>query len=293
LTAVNTESDLILGNDTSTSPPARNGLSTPGDLTGSDDVALFVPGLEPHSAIMAFSLRTGGYSPRPFDTLNFSVGQGDSAENVRRNFDCLGSRLGLDPRRVVTCRQVHGDRIAVIEDLPDTPPVADAVVTETPNLYPAIKTADCLPMLLIDLRLRVSAAVHCGWRGAVHRISRKVLALLKDRFRTDPTDLIAVLGPAIGACCYEVDDAVLTPFRQSVPEPERFISHGKTANPGRQSLRLDLAGVNRAELISEGVPEENIHQVEGCTCCDSSRFFSYRRDGARSGRHIAVVGFKN
>ncbi|MBI5569992.1 MAG: peptidoglycan editing factor PgeF [Desulfomonile tiedjei] len=270
----------------------RNILSNHGDLTRSEDVAVLLPGLEPQSAIMAFSLRTGGCSPPPFDTLNFSVSQGDSAENVRRNFKRFGNRLGIDPLRVVTCRQVHGDRIAVVVDLPNAPPVADAVVTATPNLYLAVKTADCLPVLLLDLHLRVSAAVHCGWRGAVHRITSKVLGLLKDRFGTDPQDLVAVLGPAIGACCYEVDDAVLTPFRQSVPDPERFIRQGKTANPGRESLRLDLAAVNRTELISQGVAEENIHQVEGCTCCDAGRFFSYRRDGARSGRHIAVVGFK-
>ncbi len=84
----------------------------------------------------------------------------------------------------------------------------DAMITAVPGVYPAIKTADCVPILLMDRVGRVAAAVHAGWRGTVKRITRKVVQIMKDRFKSRVQDIVAAVGPAIGACCYEVDDTV-------------------------------------------------------------------------------------
>jgi polyphenol oxidase len=143
---------------------------------------------------------------------------------------------------------------------------------------------------------KISAAVHAGWRGTVLGITGKVVRFLMDEHGADPETLIASLGPAIGPCCYEVDDAVLVPFRKTIPNADKFIHVKEVPCDGssfRKSYRLDLEAANRAALIAEGISETNIHTAGQCTCCNPSLFFSYRRDGARSGRHIAVVGFRD
>jgi polyphenol oxidase len=256
------------------------------------NVALVLTEAERYSGVMAFSLRTGGCSPPPFEALNFSVQHGDSIENVQENLNVLGARLGIEPARIVTCRQVHGDDIAVLDSLPTSRPAVDALVTRVPQLYPAVKTADCVPILLLDPVGGVSAAVHAGWRGTVKRITGRVLRLMQRRFRTRTENVIAAVGPSIGSCCYEVDAAVLVPFRRNIPEADRFISNATPAGHDTQRAHLDLIGVNHTELIAEGVSPQKIHVADCCTCCNPGLFFSYRRDGLRSGRHIAVTGFR-
>ncbi len=259
--------------------------------TGNGFVALSVNKAEQYRAIMAFSLRTGGYSPTPFDSLNFAIGRGDLPENVRFNHSVLATRMEIDAAGIASCRQVHGDNVEIVETVPKILPQADAIVTAVPGIYPAVKTADCLPILLLDPVHRVAAAIHAGWRGTVLRISRKVLRIMKRRFGTSPADLLAGLGPAIGPCCYEVDEVVLEPFRQNVPQAEKFIVRVESENKSRPSLRVDLIGANRFELIQEGVSSRNIHSAKLCTFCNPALFFSYRRDGTYSGRHVAVTGF--
>jgi YfiH family protein len=272
-----------------------------------DNAALTLNGLDQYGAFMAFSLRGGGVSRRPFDSLNFSAEEGDSVENVEQNLCIFSERLRIDPQRVVTCRQVHGDEVVIIDAVPDHAPEADAIITTSPAIYPVVKTADCVPVLLIDPVRRISAAVHVGWRGAVLRIARKVLRLMSDKFGSNPDELVAAVGPAIGKCCYEVDNKVLRPFRKNIPDPERFIHVpvGPAGTPAPDSGNqprvstnsekafVDLPGVARFELISGGVLERNIHSADLCTSCRPDLFFSHRRDRGRTGRHIAVTGFKS
>jgi polyphenol oxidase len=256
------------------------------------DAACVLSEVDRYCAVMAFSLRNGGCSPPPFGSLNFSVQQGDTWENVRRNVEVLGSRLGIDPARIATCRQVHGDDVAILDDVPRVRPQVDAMIATVPGVFPAIKTADCVPILLVDRVRRVSAAVHAGWRGTVKRITRKVVVLMKDRFKSRAEDIVAALGPAIRGCCYEVDDAVLVPFRESVPDGNRFIRRERKHESEGETRTLDLAAANRAELLREGIPSANIHELALCTCCSPELLFSHRRDGSPSGRHMSLVGFR-
>src|SRR5208283_781359 len=168
-------------------------------------VALVLPKIGRTNSVMAFSLRIGGCSQPPFDSLNFSASQGDALENVQGNYTLLAKRLGIEATQIAACRQMHEDTVEIIDTLPRIPPRADAIITTTPGIYPAIKTADCLPILLLDPVRQIAGAIHAGWRGTVLRISRKVVQMMKSRFGTNPADLVAGLGPAIGPCCYEVD----------------------------------------------------------------------------------------
>ena len=256
------------------------------------EIAFTFPSAEHFHSVMAFSLRRGGQSPAPFDTLNFSVSQGDSRENVRGNLAILGERIGIDPERIVSCRQVHGDQIHVVEALPGAPLRGDAIVTTIPGIFPAIKTADCVPVLILDPTRKIAAAVHAGWRGTVLRITRKTINLMSKGFGCDPSELVVGIGPGIGSCCYEVDDTVLKPFRRSFQEAERFISPHNSRRNSKKSYHLDLSAANLSELTAMGVPANNIYAVDLCTACHKDLFFSHRRDGAKSGRHIAVAGFR-
>src|SRR5512137_2969306 len=111
-------------------------------MTTDNDMVVEINGVERFGALMAFSFRQGGKSPAPFDTLNFSEEQGDSAENVQHNFEVLGKRLGLEPRQIVTCTQVHRDRVIILDSVPESPPEADAIIATAEDVYPAVKVAD-------------------------------------------------------------------------------------------------------------------------------------------------------
>jgi YfiH family protein len=147
-----------------------------------------------------------------------------------------------------------------------------------------IKTADCAPVLLFDRRSQTIAAVHAGWRGTALGIAGKAVRVMGERFSSRPEDLSAVIGPSIGPCCYEVDEPVF----------EAMSHHGeaqRVLRPGPRPLRwmFDLPLANRMQLEREGVPPEQISAAGFCTCCRKDLFFSHRRDGEKTGRHLNFI----
>ena len=190
----------------------------------------------------------------------------------------------------------------------------DALVTSEPGILLSVRTADCLPVLVADVKLRALAAVHAGWRGALARVIEKTVGEMRRIFRSAPQNLVAALGPAIGCCCYEVGDEVVDAFRTQFaecdnffcpPPPEREGEYSRSrysllfhtqAPPGhrreRPNLHLDLAGVAHAQLIGAGLKASAIHHSGYCTACSADLFFSYRRDGAQAGRMMAVIGVR-
>jgi hypothetical protein len=148
----------------------------------------------------------------------------------------------------------------------------DALLENTPGSVVAIKTADCIPILLADARLRAVAAVHAGWRGTVARIAERAVAAMGERYGTRPQDLHAAIGPGIGKCCYEVGPEVSAQFGK----------HGTS--------HLDLADVNRRQLVEAGLAPEHIYVAGLCTRCGSEEFHSFRRDGEHAGRMYSFVG---
>jgi hypothetical protein len=185
------------------------------------------------------------------------------------------------PPAILLMRQVHG---ALVAQAPWVGlPEADASVTSGPGPVLGIKTADCLPVLLVDPVRRAVAAAHAGWRGTVAGVARSaVRALVADGSR--PADLRAALGPGIGPCCYEVGDEVKAAFGE---EGRPFFRPGPR---GRD--HLDVRAANRQQLVGSGLAPERIDSVDHCTFCLGSLYHSYRRDGPRSGRMISFVGFR-
>ncbi|MCC6831198.1 MAG: laccase domain-containing protein [Thermoleophilia bacterium] len=229
----------------------------------------------------AVTTRAGGVSTGPFTACNLGWGQGDAADAVLANRRAVCAALGLDPARVSVGRQVHGTVVratgpppvpggfgGALEGWPD----GDGLTTAAPGAGLAVLGADCLPILLWRRDVPRVAAVHSGWRGLAFGIVENAVAALGDPSRTG-----AAIGPGVGPCCYEVGDDVRGRFTARFgPSPVR----------GRH---LDLAGAARAALTQAGVPAEAVWLLETCTRCDGGRWFSYRRDGAATGRQAGIV----
>lgn len=182
----------------------------------------------------------------------------------------------------VTVRQVHGARV-VQAPIVDRSPEADAIVTAGSGFVVGVVTADCAPVLLAAPAHRAVAAVHAGWRGAAAGVIESAVAQLRDVLRIDPREVEAAVGPAIGPCCYQVGPEVRAAFEDRTG---RVTQAAWCARDGH--LFLDLRGAIRSLLGAVGVGTTTM--VGPCTAC-SPRFWSYRRDGAGSGRQLSFVGW--
>ena len=154
----------------------------------------------------------------------------------------------------------------------------DAVMTSASNALLSIRTADCLPIFLVDVKRKVVSAIHAGRQGTGLRIAQKALRKMKEAFSSSPEDLRIAMGPSIGPCCYEIDERVF------LPEWEPF-----STPSGEGRWRVDIAGANIAQLKEEGIREEQIFRVDLCTHCHPDLFFSYRREG-QTGRQLSFIG---
>jgi YfiH family protein len=240
------------------------------------------------SILHGFCTRIGGVSGGPYATLNVSPREGDPPDQVRMNWQRLASAFGIPCEQFFVVNQVHGEKFLIIEDAVSCHSLEnrqyDAIVTDRPGVAIGIKTADCAPVLLFDRRTQAIAAVHAGWRGTALGIAGKAVRVMGERFSSRPEDLSAVIGPSIGPCCYEVDEPVFEAMSHH-GEAERVLRPGSWE--GRWMFDLPLA--NRMQLERAGVPSGRISAAGLCTCCREDLFFSHRRDGEKTGRHLNFI----
>ena len=228
-----------------------------------------------------FLTRRGGVSSSPYESLSLSDGNGDQEENVLKNKHRVAEVFEFDPNRLILLNQLHQDRILLIRKPLGTFPSLleyDAMITDTPNTFLGILTADCLPIFIVDREKRVIAAIHAGRQGTALHITSKVLKKMKEEFSCSSKDLIVALGPSIGPCCYEIDEKVF------IPEWEPF-----STSRGTGRWMVDLARINISQMEKEGIREEQIFRIDLCTSCHSDLFFSYRKEG-RTGRQLSFIG---
>ena len=231
------------------------------------------------------TIRVGGSSTDNYHSLNMGFNSGDLAGNVITNRNILCAALEINPNRLIFPKQTHTASCKTITaaffnlDKEEKQPFlneTDAVITNLKGVCVAIKTADCVPVLLYDTKQKVVSAVHAGWRGTVQDIVIKTIHKMVEEFGTDPSDLFAGIGPSISPEVYEVGEEVWKQF-----SPEFY----HASNPDKADKRLlDLWSANNQQLIQAGVPEEQIEVARTCTFSDSDRFFSARRDGIKTGR---------
>ncbi|MBI5695241.1 MAG: peptidoglycan editing factor PgeF [Nitrospirae bacterium] len=233
-----------------------------------------------------FTTRKGGESLPPYDSLNLGAGGGDDAATVERNRARLADALGLGPRGVRTVSQVHGSDVYVLKDIGTPRPVTgfDAIITDIPGAAVGVLTADCVPILLYDPANRAVAAVHAGWAGTIKGIAGHAVEAMAREYGTDPSLLMAVVGPSIGPCCYEVDEKVVGPLREALRDwPDLVVQ----TTP--EKWRFDLWKTNRMVLELAGVRADNISVMSLCTACNQDKFYSHRGSGGKAGRMLAVA----
>ncbi len=227
----------------------------------------------PLSVKAIVTTRAGGVSRAPYDTLNLGIAVGDDPESVRENRARLRALLPAEPRWL---RQVHGIRVVDAADV-TTLVEADGSHTTAPGVVCVVQMADCMPVLFADRTGTRVAAAHAGWRGLAGGVLDETVRALD----TDPAELIAWMGPAIGPTAFEVGDDVRDAFLASSPNTRAaFAPHA----PGKWLADLFLLGRQRLTALGVGA----IHGGGLCTVTDSRRFFSHRRDRV-SGRMAAAI----
>jgi polyphenol oxidase len=239
-----------------------------------------------------FTTRHEGVSRQPYNSLNMGANTFDSPHNVQGNRSILARAFGARADRLVTVNQVHGLDLLVI----DTPNPdyshflkleCDGIVTNQPGVMIGVCIADCVPLLLLDPQKKVVAVLHAGWKGTAGGIAGKGVETLIGLFGSDPADILAAVGPAIGRCCYEVDAPVWEAFAKSGAGLECFERKAVSGKWG-----LDLATANCRQLLAAGVAETNIAATPMCVSCEHDLFYSHRRDKGETGRQMGFIMLK-
>ena len=239
-----------------------------------------------------FTTRHEGVSRAAYSSLNLGSNTLDSIHNVIGNRSLLARAFGATVDKVVTVAQNHGTNLLVIDS--PNPDYAhflklecDGIITNQPGLMIGVCVADCAPILLLDPVKGAAAAIHAGWKGTAGKIVPKGVAALVSLFGSNPADILAAIGPTIGACCYEVDVAVRDAFIKGVGD---WGDYAVPAADGKWKLDLSLANVH--QLTAAGIPSENIETAEICVSCRPESFFSYRRDKGETGRQMGFIMLK-
>ncbi|GIX48717.1 MAG: laccase domain protein [Candidatus Tectimicrobiota bacterium] len=232
----------------------------------------------------AFTTRWAGQAGGP---LNLGLAQGRRDEVLANRARVLRA-LGLAEAPLVTVRQVHGKRVCVVDEralrrgVAATP--ADALVTALPGVVLGVLVADCLPVVLYSLAPAVVAVVHAGRKGTEKGVVLSALATLQRRFGLAPAQVFALLGPAIGPCCYVLDERAVAPFRRQGEAWRQFFCRCRDGQ-----WAMDLVAANTLQLRQGGVPAGHIQALRLCTVCNQRYFFSYRAEGRAAGRGMALA----
>ncbi len=245
--------------------------------------------------VHAISTRLGGYSAKPFDSLNLALHVGDNAEKVLANRKKFMATLGFELEDIVTPNQIHGDKISVVnesqrgrgsQNYADSIEKTDALITDTPNLPLMLCFADCVPIFFVDAEHRAIGLAHGGWKGTLNKIAAKTLQAMAENFGTRAEDCLVGIAPSIGPCCYEIGENVREACATAFPRnPELIIERGG-------KFYLDLWSANKIQLEEIGVPAKNIDVAGECTCCNANFYFSYRAAHGKTGRIAAVIALK-
>ena len=253
----------------------------------------FCPDSAWSGAAHGFSTRLGGVSPPPWDSLNLGAARGDAPERVAENFRRFCAAVGADSAALVKNHQVHSDRIRRVgpgDRLPGpaAPGVleADGLVTDRPGGCLTIFSGDCIPVLLYDPVRRCVAAAHAGWRGTAAGIAARAAEAMVRDYGCKPGDILAVIGPGIGPCCFETHRDVPDGLRAGMGAgAEDFIR----PLPGGEKFQVDLKGANACFLVRAGLDPARIALCPACTACRPDLFWSHRKLGQRRGSMASLI----
>ena len=233
-----------------------------------------------------FTSRLGGVSQGKICGLNLGFRVDDNPKSVKENYHIVAEDIGLNLENMVLAKQTHTDNIRMvtredagkgitkISDIEDT----DGLLTNEKGIALVVFAADCVPILLYDSKRGVAGAIHAGWRGTVKGIAGKAVEMMKTEYGSNPEDIVVSVGPSIGPCCFEfgmdAEDYFPTEYIKVVSDEKRLV---------------DIWSMNKEQLLSRGIREENIDLLGVCTVCNSDKFYSYRTHRENTGRQTAII----
>lgn len=176
----------------------------------------------------------------------------------------------------ISPQQTHSDHVEIVDNRLEYPDTDGLIITKR-SIPIALRFADCTPLIFYDTNLKIGAVAHAGWRGTAQKIGVKTLQKMYDNFGTKPQDIIAIIGPAIGVCCYEVSDEVKDKVLETVSDKTNLV----------QGNNIDLKQTNARQLEEFGVTRIDICPY--CTSCNNDLFYSYRKENGTQNRHYAIL----
>ena len=261
-----------------------------------------------------FSTRKGGVSKcYGAHSLNLGITEEDRRETVQRNrelfFHAIGTETKGKPWPSVAMKQVHSSIVYTISKLPEEPLSGDGLITREAGIVLTVRTADCIPVLIVDPVERAAGSFHAGWRGTLARIVEKGVGEMRRAFGSEPEKLLAAIGPGIHRCCYEVAEEFKEKFASQFAYADDLFEDVFSSDPVREkypllfmnmrapghgappsTLHLDLVEANRRQLLDAGVPEKNVWISDLCTSCRTDLLFSHRKEHGKTGRMVAAIG---
>lgn len=236
-----------------------------------------------------FYCRTGGTSRDDFSSLNSGYHLGDDPEHVKKNRLKIYQTGSFGPHQPVLVKQIHGNHVIHVDKQQsgegwlkdqDLKLEGDGLVTTDPGLPLAIKTADCLPVMLADDQGRAVAIMHAGWRGLVNEILNQGVQKIQTLLSIESKRLLAILGPCISAQNFTVTSELFNVFTKI--DRKAMIIKGETGF-------VDMHTIARTQLLKLGLIDSHIIQVPGCTFAEPEHYFSYRRDQGTTGRMLSMI----
>jgi len=220
--------------------------------------------------VHAFTTRDAGVSFTPFNSLNLAFHVGDDKESVLKNHALLSTHLSYNIETLVHMKQIHSNLVHIVDakDTFSNPPTCDALITNKTDTPLMVMVADCSPLLFYDEKKRVIAVAHAGREGAFKNIIKNVVESFVHDFGSDAKDIFVTIGASIGVCCYEVGVEIKTKAKE--------LELGFAIEKRGDSIFLDVSKILKSQLLASGIKEENIELNDECSCCQNTKYFSYR-----------------
>ncbi len=235
-----------------------------------------------------FTTRLGGVSRGKIEGLNLGFRVGDDEASVKENYRLVSLDNNINLEKAVLSKQTHTDNIRIVTKsdfgkgivCPSNIEDTDALVTNISGNALVVFAADCTPILLFDPIQNVAAAIHSGWRGSVKKIAPKCVGLMQKDFGSNPHDILAIIGPCIGQCCFEFGSDATNYF-----DTKYLKSSGN-------KYMVDLKSYIADDLKNSGINPDNVDICPSCTMCGRDKFYSYRADRDKTGRQAAIIMIK-
>ena len=245
----------------------------------------------------AMTTREGGVSTGCFESMNLSFTRGDDVPSVNENYERICKALGIEKSRIVCVDQKHTSTVRVVKEEDAGKGVTrqldyrevDGHITNVKGLALAIFFSDCIPVFFVDPVNKAIGLAHSGWRGTVGRIGKVMVEKMTEEYGSRPADLICGIGPSVCRDCYEISEDVAEEFRREFPgHVEELLMENEGIGSFRK-YQLDLWAANRIVLEEAGVPGENIHVTDICTCCNPDLLFSHRVHNQARGNNTGFL----